>query len=113
MRPLTWYPPSVRCANVVIRVVSRPASGSVTPKQTCRSPLTMRGSVRRFSSSEPCTMTGCIPKIDRCMELAPFMPAPEADTSPRRSDASRIPKPCPPYSSGVAMPSQPASANAR
>ena len=36
-----------RLANVVIRVVSRPASGSVTPKQTCRSPLTMRG---RFSA---------------------------------------------------------------
>jgi hypothetical protein len=54
-----------------------------------------------------------MPKIDRCIELAPFIPAPEAATSSSRSEASVIPKPCPPYSSGVVMPSQPASANAR
>jgi hypothetical protein len=99
-------------ANVVIRVVSRPASGSVTPKQTCRSPLTIRGRFCFFMSSEPCTITGCIPKIDRCIELAPFMPAPDADTSSSSRAASEMPNPCPPYSSGVVMPSQPPSANA-
>ena len=72
----------------------------------------MRGSVSRLSSSEPCTITGCIPKIDMCMQLAPFMPAPEADTSSSSSDASRMPSPLPPCSSGTQMPSQPASANA-
>ena len=52
-------------AKVVILVVSRPASGSVTPKQTCRSPFTIRGRSRVFISSEPCTITGCIPKMLR------------------------------------------------
>ena len=72
----------------------------------------MRGRFSRFSSSEPCTITGCMPKIDRCIELAPFIPAPEADTSSSSSAASVMPKPCPPYSSGMVMPSQPPSANA-
>jgi len=36
--PLMRYPPSVRRANVLILVVSRPASASVTPKQVCSSP---------------------------------------------------------------------------
>ena len=97
---------------MVIRVVSSPASGSVTPKQTCRSPQAMRGRVACLSPSDPCTITGCMPKIDRCMELAAFIPPPDAATSSSSSDASVMPNPCPPYSSGVVMPSQPASANA-
>jgi hypothetical protein len=48
----------------------------------------------------------------RCMELAPFMPAPEAETSSSSSEASVMPNPCPPYSSGVVMPSQPPWAKA-
>ena len=91
-------------------MVSRPAPGSVTPKHTCRSPFTIRGSVRAFSSADPWTITGCIPKMDRCIELAPFIPAPEAATSSRISDASVMPNPLPPYSSGVVTPSQPAFA---
>ena len=46
------------------------------------------------------------------IELAPFIPAPEAETSSRINDASRIPSPLPPNSSGTHTPSQPASANA-
>jgi hypothetical protein len=95
-----------------MRVVSSPAFGSVTPKQTCSEPSTMRGSVSCLSSSEPCLITGCIPKIERCIELAPFMPAPDAATSSSSSDASRMPRPAPPNSSGVVIPIQPASANA-
>ena len=72
----------------------------------------MRGRVSRFSSSEPCTITGCMPKIDRCIELAPFIPAPDAATSSSSSDASVMPKPCPPYSSGVVMP-EPAAVGER
>ena len=72
----------------------------------------MRGSVRDLSSSDPCTITGCMPNIDMCIELAPFIPAPLAATSSSRSDASVMPNPWPPYSSGVVMPSQPPSANA-
>ena len=48
-----------------------------------------------------------MPKIDRWMALAPFMHAPDAATSSRMIDASVIPAPPPPYSSGIAMPIQP------
>ena len=51
------------------------------------------------------------PKMVRCIVLQPFMPAPEAATSSSRSDASVMPRPPPPYSSGIAIPSQPALAN--
>lgn len=90
-----------------MREVSRPAPGSVTPKQTCRSPVTMRGSVAAFISSEPNTTTGCIPKIDRWMALAAFIAPPERATSSARMVASVMPNPCPPYCSGMVMPSQP------
>ena len=90
-----------------MREVSSPAPGSVTPKQTCRSPLTIRGRVAAFSSSEPCLTTGCMPKIDRWIALAPFIAAPERATSSSSSDASVMPRPWPPYSSGMVMPSQP------
>ena len=98
---------------MVIRVVSRPAPGSVTPKQTCRSPETIRGSVRALSSAEPCTTTGCIPKIDMWIELAAFIAPPERATSSTSSVASVMPMPCPPYPVGIVMPSQPPSAIAR
>jgi hypothetical protein len=72
----------------------------------------MRGRVAALSSADPCTMTGCMPKIDRCSELAAFIPPPEAETSSRSSAASVMPRPWPPYSGGVVMPSQPAAAKA-
>ena len=93
-------------------VVSSPAPGSVTPKQTCRSPAAIRGRVRRLSSSEPCTTTGCIPKIDMWIALAAFMPPPERATSSSSSVASVMPSPWPPYSSGIVIPSQPPPATA-
>ena len=93
-------------------MVSVPASGSVTPNATCRSPLAMRGRKRCFISSLPCLTTGCMPKIDMWMPLAPFIAAPLAETSSRMIDASVMPRPLPPYSSGMAMPIHPASASA-
>ena len=72
----------------------------------------MRGSVAAFSSSDPCLITGCMPKIDRWMELAAFIAAPERATSSSRIDASVMPSPWPPYSSGIVIPSQPPVANA-
>lgn len=81
---------------MVMDVVSRPASGSVTPKATCRRPAATLGRIRALSSSEPWTTTGCIPKMDRWMALAPFMHAPLAATSSRTMDASAIPCPPPP-----------------
>ncbi len=63
-------------------------------------------------SSLPNLTTGFIPNTDRCIELAPFMPAPEAATSSSTIEASVMPRPPPPYSSGIAMPIQPPSAMA-
>ncbi|CNH20057.1 Uncharacterised protein [Mycobacterium tuberculosis] len=53
----------------------------------------MRGNVRDLSSCDPCTITGCMPNIDMCIELAPFIPAPLAATSSSRIDASVMPNP--------------------
>ena len=91
-------------------VVSSPASGSVTPKATCRSPVAMRGRYRARSSSLPYRTTGCIPKIDMWTALAPFIPAPDAATSSSTIEASSMPWPPPPYSSGIAIPTQPPAA---
>jgi hypothetical protein len=99
-------------AKVWMRGVSDPALGSVTPKHTCRSPSTMRGSVAAFISSEPCLITGCMPKIDMWIALEALWPPPDAAIACIMSAASKIPRPVPPCSSGTAMPTQPASANA-
>ncbi|MDT5297174.1 MAG: hypothetical protein QOG79_416, partial [Mycobacterium sp.] len=72
LRPLMRYVSPSRLANVVMREVSSHEPGSVTPKQTCSVPSTIRGSVRALSSAEPCLTTGCIPKIERWIELAAF-----------------------------------------
>ena len=113
---LRWQhtvPWKIKLANVVMRDVSSPAPGSVTPKHTCTSPVATGGNVRALSSSEPCTTTGCMPKIDRWIALAPFMAAPDLATSSSNIVASVIPRPWPPYSTGIVMPSQPPSAIAR
>ena len=89
-------------------VVSRPASGSVTPNATCRSPDAIRG--RYFRRSLPCSTTGCIPKIDMWIALAPFIQAPDAATSSSTMDAASMPCPPPPSSSGTAIPTQPPAA---
>ena len=92
-----------RAATVEIRVVSVPASGSVTPKHTCRQPSAARGRTSRRSASLPCLTMTLRPKIVRCIALQPFIAAPEAATSSSSSDASKIPSPLPPYSSGIAI----------
>ena len=94
-------------------MVSRPASGSVTPNATCRLPSATRGRYFRRISSLPNLTTGFIPNTDRWIELAPFIAAPDAATSSMTTAASLIPVPPPPYSSGIAMPIQPPSAIAR
>jgi hypothetical protein len=47
-----------------------------------------------------------------CTALHPFMPAPDAAISCSTMAASVTPSPPPPYSVGIVMPSQPASATA-
>ena len=93
-------------------VVSVPASGSVTPNETWSSPAATRGRYVDFIHSLPCLTTGFIPNTDRWIAEQPFRQAPEAAISSSRIEASVIPAPPPPYSSGMAMPTQPASANA-
>jgi len=99
-------------AKVVMPVVSVPASGSVTAKEMCRSPVGTRGRKRCFNCSEPCRMIGSKPKMPMCTALQAFIPPPEAEISYSTIDASVTPRPPPPYSSGMVMPSQPALATA-
>ncbi len=93
-------------------VVSVPASGSVTAKEMCRSPLGTRGRKRSLRLSLPCRMIGSKPKIPMCTALQAFMPPPEAEISCSTIAASVTPSPPPPYCSGMVMPSQPALATA-
>ena len=95
---------------MVIAVVSVPASGSVTPNATCRSPVATSGRYFWRISSLPCLTTAFMPKIDRCTPLQPFIAAPDAAISSRMIDASVMPRPAPPYASGMATPIQPPSA---
>src|SRR6516225_8560260 len=93
-----------------MRVVFKPASGSVKPKQHWSSPETSRGTQRRFWSSDPFTTMGCGPNRLICTADAEVMPPPWLATSCIMIAASVTPRPAPPYSSGIVMPSQPASA---
>ena len=68
--------------------------------------------MRLFCSSVPNTTTGLSPKMFMCSAEAPDKPAPDCAIACIISAASVMPRPEPPYSSGMAMPSQPASANA-
>ena len=57
--------------------------------------------------SLPNFTTGLSPNIVRWIELEPFIPAPDAAIRLSTSAASVIPRPPPPYSSGIAMPIHP------
>ena len=92
--------------------MSVPASGSVTPNATWSSPLATRGNTEAASSGDPYRRTGSMPKIDRWIAEQPFIAAPDAAISSSITDASVIPWPPPPYSSGIAMPTQPPAASA-
>ena len=76
-------------------------------------PAISGGRKRRFCSSLPNTTTGCSPKMFMCTAEAPLNPAPDCATACMTMAASVMPRPLPPYSSGIATPSQPASAIAR
>ncbi len=112
LAPCTTYSSPSRTARVRIDVVSVPASGSVTPNATCSSPEATRVSTSLASSGDPWRRTGSIPKIDRWIAEQPFIAAPDAAISSSITDASVMPCPPPPNSSGMAMPTQPPSASA-
>ena len=75
-------------------------------------PAMIGGSMRRFCASVPNTTTGLRPKMLRWMADAPDMQAPDSATACIRIAASVMPRPAPPYASGMAMPSQLPSAMA-
>src|SRR6266700_2665470 len=99
-------------ARVLSRVVSSPASGSVTAKQAFSLPAISGGRKRSFCSALPKTTTGFSPKMFMWIDEAPENPAPDAATSCIINAASLMPSPAPPYAVGMAMPSQPALAMA-
>ena len=115
LRPWMRQPPLPSgSARVVMRPVSVPASGSVTPNATWRSPAAARG---RNVVLQPVVAE----LHDRVEPEHREVHARSSRSSPRRSRAiscsitaaSVIPRPPPPYSSGMAMPSQPPSAMPR
>ena len=72
-------------------------------------PSTIGGSMRRRCSSVPNTTTGLSPNTFMWTADAPDMPAPDSEIVRIMIAASVMPRPEPPYSSGMQMPSQPAS----
>ena len=68
--------------------------------------------MRPHCSGVPNTTTGFSPNTFICTADAPDIPAPDSEIVRIMIAASVIPKPEPPYSSGMQMPSQPASASA-
>ena len=102
----------VRTARVDRLVVSSPASGSVTPKHILSWPEIRRGISFCFCASVPNRASGMGPKMFRCSALAPEKPAPLSATACMAMAASVRPRPEPPNSTGMAAPSQPASAMA-
>ena len=91
-------------------VVSVPASGSVMPNDTCSLPSAAFGRKRRFCSSLPCLTIGSSPNSPTCTVVPALRAPPLPVTSSSSRAASWTPAPPPPYSSGMQMPIQPASA---
>ena len=112
LRPEMRQPSPVFSARVVMLPVSSPASGSVTPKQQVTSPAIIGGSRVFFCSSVPNTQIAWGPKILMWIAEAAAMAPGESATVAITNAVSRMPSPAPPTSSGMAMPSQPASAMA-
>ena len=108
LRPWIFQPPLPSgSARVEMRPVSVPASGSVTPNATCSSPAAARGRNVSRKRSLPNFTTGLSPNTVRCTAEHPFIAAPLAAISWSITAASVMPRPPPPYSSGIARPTQP------
>src|ERR1700679_2920133 len=105
------YLSPLRTARVFNWVVLRPVLGSVTAKQDLCAPETIGGNILSHCSLVPNTTTGLSPNTLICTAEAPDMPAPDSDIVRIMIAASRTPRPEPPCSSGMQMPSQPAPAN--
>ena len=84
--PFTMKRSPSRWAKVRMREVSVPASSSVTPNETCSSPVAVGGRYFCFIASEPWWITGPMPKIERCSVeaafIAPALPATARSSAP-------------------------------
>src|SRR5580704_8520512 len=89
-----------------------PVLGSVTTKQDFSVPSAIPGSMRLHCSLVPNTTTGLSPNTFIWVAEAPDMPTPDSAIVRIMIAASTKPRPEPPYTSGMQMPSQPASASA-
>ncbi len=84
--------------------------GSVTAKQILSWPFSTGGIIRCCCSSVPNSATGCIENTGPWMLEAAVIPPPDSATACIMIAASVMPRPAPPTLSGIATPSQPASA---
>ena len=94
-------------ALVLIIVTSLPASGSVIPKPIMASPLTRGGRYFFFCSSVPKAWTISDPKVHE--RIACPHPGSTLQNSSDIRECSRNPKPAPPYSSLMKVPTKPFS----
>ena len=108
--PLTKYPSLIFFANVFNLPVSKPASGSVTPKHVFCLPVIRGGNQVSFCSLFPCTTIGCGPKIFICIEDAAAIPPPVSEIFCIKIEASLTPRLVPPNSFGMQIPNHPPSA---
>jgi hypothetical protein len=108
--PLSRQPsPSLR-ADVRISSVLVPASGSVSAMQKVASPRTSFGNRSRRISSGANFVSVMPPKIGLHMNIwLSVEPPPPAHSASIASARSSMPRPAPPYSSGIATPHRPAS----
>ncbi len=108
--PVSDQPPSTRCARVRTLARSEPESGSLMPMPKKHSPATIRGRNSRFCSSVPYFSSDGT--ICRSAIQCAATGAPAASSSSVTTNRSRNERPCPPYSFGTVMPSQPRAASA-
>lgn len=91
-------------------VVSSPVLGSVTAKHIFSASDSTGGIMRCFCSSVPNRLIGSRLNTGPWIVEAAVMPPPASATACIMIAASVMPRPAPPYASGIATPSQPASA---
>ncbi len=109
--PSTRQPASVRVAVVRTEARSDPASGSLIPREKKHSPAAMRGRNHRRCSSVPKRISAGA--VWRSAIQWAAIGAPAASSSSTTTNRSTVLAPAPPYSRGMAMPTQPCFARSR
>jgi hypothetical protein len=98
------FPPcSPRSARQRTAATSEPVSGSVTEMPHISSPAAIDGSHCFFCASVPPLRSALVRISGRVMRL-PAPASDAADSSSVMTTITRLPIPCPPYSSGTDMP---------